>query len=334
MILKRRIAALVVLMAVAACAPTVMPPGPPVSEPALEDGRLIAADGASLPVRTWMPASGTPEAVIVALHGFNDYRNFFDKPGAWLAERGIATYAYDQRGFGETPVRGMWAGTAALVDDLGAMTRLVQARHPGVPVYLLGASMGGAVIMVAMTGDSPPPAAGIILSGPAVWGRISMPWYQRTALWVAAHTVPWLKVTGRGLRIRASDNIEMLRALGRDPLFIRETRIDSLYGLTDLMDAALASAHGLTGPALILYGENDEIIPRAPVRMMVEGFPEKGTEERRLALYGQGFHMLLRDIQRQTVWQDIAAWITDAKAALPSGADAARIRDWLEGKPR
>ncbi len=161
-----------------------------------------------------------------------------------------------------------------------------------------------------------------------------MPWYQRTALWVAAHTVPWLKVTGRGLRIRASDNIEMLRALGRDPLFIRETRIDSLYGLTDLMDAALASAHGLTGPALILYGENDEIIPRAPVRMMVEGFPEKGTEERRLALYGQGFHMLLRDIQRQTVWQDIAAWITDAKAALPSGADAARIRDWLEGKPR
>ncbi len=324
---------LMVLLMTAGCAPTVVAPGPPTAPPVLEADRLVAADGVSLPVRSWMPA-GQPRAVIVALHGFNDYGNFFAAPGGFLAARGIATYAYDQRGFGAAPVRGLWAGGDAMAGDLTAITRQVRERHPGVPVYLLGASMGGAVIMVAMTGDDPPPADGIVLSAPAVWGRETMPWYQRAALWLAAHTVPWLEVSGRGLKIRPSDNEEMLKALGEDPLVLRQARVDTLYGLADLMDAALAAASALAGPALILYGEHDEIIPVKPTRLMFRRL--RGGQ--RIALYEKGFHMLLRDRQGETVWRDIAAWIADPAAALPSGADrraaAARAADWrIGGKP-
>ena len=76
----------------------------------------MAADGAELPLRSWLPQAGPPDAVLVALHGFNDYSNFFDGPGRWLAGRGIASYAYDQRGFGGAPHRGLWAGTEALAE--------------------------------------------------------------------------------------------------------------------------------------------------------------------------------------------------------------------------
>jgi acylglycerol lipase len=322
-----------VLLIAAGCAPTVIAPGPPTKAPVLEADRLVTADGVSLPVRAWMPA-GEPRAVIVALHGFNDYGNFFAAPGAFLAERGIATYAYDQRGFGKAPVRGLWSGGEAMAADLTAMTLRVRERHPGVPLHLLGASMGGAVIMVAMTGNDPPPADGIILSAPAVWGRETMPWYQRAALWVASHTVPWLKVTGRGLKIRPSDNIEMLKALAADSLVLHESRVDTLHGLTDLMGRALAAAPALTGPALVLYGEHDEIIPPKPTRLMFRRL----RGEARLALYDKGFHMLLRDLQGETVWKDIDAWIADGSAPLPSGADqraeTARADDWrIGGKP-
>ena len=314
----------------AACAPRVDRPGPVVSRPVLEDARMLAKDGAAAPVRRWLPETGTVKAVVIALHGFNDYGNFFAAPGAYLARQGIAAYAYDLRGFGGAQGRGIWPGVEAYADDLGAMTELVRARHPGVPLYLLGASMGGAVIMVAMTADDPPPADGIILSAPAVWGRAAMPFYQRWALAIAAHTVPWLTVTGRGLNIRASDNIEMLKALGRDPLVIKKTRIDTLYGLSNLMDAALAAAPALVAPALILYGKNDEVIPENPVRRMIQSLPAEGRERRRLAYYDDGFHMLLRDLQGETVWRDIAAWIEDAEAPLPSGADT-RARGLAEG---
>ena len=303
------------------CAPVVVAPGPAVTTPALQVDRLVAADGTGLALRSWLPTDGAPRAVVIALHGFNDYGNFIAAAAAYLADRGIATYAYDQRGFGETPARGMWPGVKALADDLRAMTARVRARHPATPLYLLGASMGSAVIMVAMTGAAAPGVDGLVLSGPAVWGRATMPFYQRWALAVAAHTVPWLTLTGRGLNIRASDNIEMLRALGRDPLVIKETRIDTIHGMVNLMDAAFDAAPRLATPALILYGENDEVIPKEPTERMIGRLSAGGRADRRIALYEKGYHMLLRDLQAETVWRDIAGWIEHPAAALPSGAD-------------
>ncbi|MCH8214459.1 MAG: alpha/beta hydrolase [Proteobacteria bacterium] len=315
------IAVLMSVVSVAACAPRVNAPGPAVTRPALAADGFLAADGEKLPLRTWMPEDGAPRAVIVALHGFNDYSNFFTDPGTFLATEGIATYAYDQRGFGQTRQPGLWSGVGAYADDLKAVTEAVRRRHPGVPLYLLGESMGGAVIMVAMTGPGAPEVDGIILSSPAVWGRSTMPWYQRLALWLGAHTVPWMTVTGRGLGIKPSDNIEMLRALGRDPLVIKETRVDTIYGLVNLMDAALESSAAFDRAALILYGAHDEIIPMGPTRAMVRHLPPSAGKRQRLALYEDGYHMLLRDLQARTVWVDIAAWITDPGAPLPSGAD-------------
>ncbi len=312
---------LIAVVSVAACAPRVNAPGPTIARPALAADGFLAADGEKLPLRTWMPEDGAPKAVIIALHGFNDYSNFFTDPGTFLATEGIATYAYDQRGFGQTRQPGLWSGVGVYVDDLKAVTEAVRRRHPGVSLYLLGESMGGAVIMVTMTGPGAPEVDGIILSSPAVWGRSTMPWYQRLALWLGAHTVPWMTVTGRGLGIKPSDNVEMLRALRRDPLVIKETRVDSLYGLVNLMDAALESAAAFDRAALILYGAHDEIIPMGSTRAMVRHLPPSAGKRQRLALYEDGYHMLLRDLQSLTVWVDIAAWIMDREAPLPSGAD-------------
>jgi len=324
---------LVVLVAMAACAPLVNVPGRPVQEPYLDAAGFHAADGVVLPVRNWLPDGGPPRTVVVALHGFNDYSNFFVAPALYLANGGVAAYAYDQRGFGAGPDSGLWPGTEALVADARAFAKLIRARHPGVPLYLLGSSMGGAVIMVAEAGPEPLAVDGVILAAPAVWGRATMAWYQRIALWVGVRVMPWAEITGRGLRVKPSDNIEMLRALGADPLVRKATRIDAVWGLANLMDEALASAGSLKSPALILYGEKDEIIPRAPTRAMLERLPPAAADRRRVAIYGDGYHMLLRDLGSLTPWRDIAHWIADRRQPLPSGADA-RIGTWLEAEGR
>lgn len=304
-----------------ACAPTVQAPGPPVTQPLLGDAGFHTADGEILPFRRWTPTEGKPRAVVLALHGFNDYSNFFDEPGKFLASRGIVSYAYDQRGFGNAPNRGVWAGIPAYADDLKQATVLLRNRHPALPIYVLGESMGGAVVMVTMTGEAPPAVDGIILTAPAVWGRETMPWYQRWSLWLGARTIPWATVTGRHLKIKASDNIEMLRALGRDPLVIKETRIDAIHGLVDLMDAALESADRLDSHGLIGYGKHDEIIPKNPTRTMIARLAPKTREKMRVAFYENGYHMLLRDLEAKVLWRDIVHWIDDPAAPLPSGAD-------------
>ena len=181
--------------------------------------------------------------------------------------------------------------------------------------------MGGAVIMVTIANGDAPEADGIILAAPAVWGRVTMPWYQRLALWIGVRLMPGAEVTGQGLKITPSDNIEMLKALGRDLLVIKATRVDAIYGLTNLMDRALELSARLKGPALILYGQKDEIIPRKPTQIMLDRLPAAVSGGPRLAVYEDGFHMLLRDLQAETLWRDIAHWIAEPAAPLPSGAE-------------
>ena len=312
------------ISAVVACAPARVPPGPGDTEPRLESDRFVAADGLALPLRRWLPdreAWPRPRAVVLALHGFNDYSNAFEDTGAYMAARGLAVYAYDQRGFGAGPHAGLWGGREAMVADLRTASRLLARRHKGVPLFVLGESMGGAVAVLAFTSAAPPPAAGVILSAPAVWARGTMPWYQRATLWLSARLIPWARFSGRGLGVQASDNIEMLRGLGRDPLVIKETRVDAIDGLTDLMSEALAAAGDFKAPSLVLYGEKDEIVPRAPTLRFWRDLPEAARDWQRRALYAEGWHMLLRDLQADRVRADILAWVENFDAPLPSGAD-------------
>jgi alpha-beta hydrolase superfamily lysophospholipase len=207
----------------------------------------------------------------------------------------------------------------------------LRARYPESPLYLLGDSMGGAVVLAALGGPTPPPHDGAILVAPAVWARSTLPLTHRIGLWIGAHTLPWLKLSGRGLKIQASDNIEMLRELGRDPLVIKETRIDAIHGLVDLMDAALAAAPRIESPALLLYGAKDEVVPEAPSLQLWQDLPVDARERQRRALYENGWHMLLRDLEAEVVLDDIAAWIADPRAPLPSGAEAlARLDEAAE----
>lgn len=314
-----RLGAVLVLLAwLAGCAtPVVQSRGEQPTSPRLEAGRAIAADGAVLPLGVWRPR-GAPRAVVLALHGFNDYHQAFAGVGPFLADRGIAVYAYDQRGFGATAQRGIWPGTDVLVDDARTVAALLRAAHPGRPLILLGESMGGAVAMSLLAG-TPAAADGAALVAPAVWGRATMNRLQRVGLWLLAHSVPATRLSGRGLRITASDNEPMLRALGRDPLVLKDARVDALWGLTNLMDRALAAAPRLTVPALILYGARDEIVPRRPTCRMLAALPGAS----RVAIYADGYHMLTRDLGARVVLEDLAAWLADAAAPLPSGFEAA-----------
>jgi alpha-beta hydrolase superfamily lysophospholipase len=289
---------LALLLLLAAC-------GMPAAPENMEGARIAA----------WSPAKA-PRAVIVALHGFGDHKAAFKEFGAYAAERQVLVEAYDQPGFGERPDRGRWQGTDAMVEALGAAVAAARQRHPGLPVYVLGESMGAAVALVALTRPGAPEVDGLILSAPAVWAGTDMPRGFRTALRLIATVLPPLRVSGRNFDVLASDNIEMLRDLGRDPLYVRELRIDAVAGLVDLMDAAREQAPALTLPTLVVLGARDEIVPPQASRAFL-GLLR--TSPCAVVTYLDGWHLLLRDHQRQKVFEDILAW-TD-NAPLPSRLD-------------
>ena len=287
-----------------------------VQSVALDTDSFISFDGTRLPLRRWLPPAA-PKAVVIALHGFNDYSAFINMAAPFFVEKQLAVYAYDQRGFGMAPEHGRWPGKDAFAADLQQFVQLLRLRYPHTPLFILGESMGAAVILHAMRTGSMD-VQGVILSAPAVMGWQAMPWWQVIGLKLAAHTIPWRSFTGASLGIVASDNRAMLLALGRDPLVIKATRVDAIYGLVNLMQAAVDAVPRLPAdvPVLVLYGEKDQIIPKAAVLQLFG--PGAGHATRlQLRIYKHGYHMLLRDLQAAVVWQDIYAWISNRPVGVP-----------------
>jgi alpha-beta hydrolase superfamily lysophospholipase len=293
------------LILLAACAPQVAREGLATATPTIETDVFVTRDGLRLPLRHW--DADHPRAIIVALHGMSDYSEAFDMPGPWWAAHGITVLAYDQRGFGAAPDPGVWAGADAMRADLGDFVDAARAKYPGVPVYALGESMGGAVVLSSLATQTPPHVDGVILIAPAVWSREDMPFYYGWAAWFMAHVFPAMHVSGKGLHIVPCDNIEVLRKLSRDPLYQHSARSDQVYGLINLMDQARKAPAHLNNPPpiLLLYGKNDQVIPARPTEAVIKELGSRAEARRD----DNGYHMLLRDLDGQTQWQDVADWI-------------------------
>lgn len=313
--------ALLLVAVLVGCAPRLQPLGSANQAPQLLDNAIEMSDGIQLPVRTWLPKSDKAKAVAVALHGFNDHSAGFDSVGPVLQNAGIAVYAIDQRGFGRADHRGIWAGVARMTADLNDAVTAARGKHPGLPAYAIGESMGGAVVMAALNSEPKPDIDGAILIAPAVWGRESMNPVQTGALWLLAHSVPWLTLRPEGLNIEPSDNIEMLRALSKDPYFIKDTRVDAIWGLVNLMDEAMAASENIKEPLFLLYGERDEIVPKSPTCAVIKNLSNGGGVSARFALYPNGYHMLTRDLKGKRAIDDMAAWMQNADTGLPSDAE-------------
>ena len=301
-----------------ACAkPYLYPVASEKTVPQLHDDYALMDDGFRLPVRRW----GSPaeqQAIVLAIHGLNDYGAGFESTGKFLAGRGISLISYDQRGFGATVGHGNWHGSQRMIDDNRIILRLIRQQHPDKAIFLLGESMGGAVALAALN-QTDINISGVILIAPAIWSRQTMPWYQRSLLWLAAHTVPTKELTGEGLDLVPSDNIEMLRALGQDPLVIKATRVDVLFGVTNLMDIATEQTSDFTQTSLILYGKHDQIVPRQPTCAWLLNLPDADAIKRDIVIYENGYHMLNRDLQADKVLADIAVWIQQRTPVISQG---------------
>ncbi len=289
----------------------------------LTDRALVARDGARLPLSRWRP-EGEPAAVLVALHSFGDYRAAFADLGRWMARRGVAVYAIDQRGFGGAPHFGLWAGQETMVRDVHDLVAAIAAEQPephpgtsGPPLYLLGESMGGSVALAALAGPDGPPVAGLILAAPGVRKGIRLRHLYNVALWTGSHVAPAAAVT-----VARDDNPRLTEAaqhrLSDDPRVLRRVRVDTYWGLIRLADAASAAAPTIETPTLLLYGGADGTIPESTICALRRDLAGPLTG----LLYPEGPHLLLQWRKQETVFADIREWLaggapTEARPGPP-----------------
>ena len=286
------------------------------------------ANGENLAGRVWQHAQ--PRHIVLGVHGFNDYSKAFESLAQHLrAELGATVYAYDQRGFGANPEPGIWPGTDPLLADLRRISAQLRLQHPGLPLTVVGESMGAALVWVAASEAPGLVADQVVLKAPAVWGANSMPWFQRWGLQFMNAVAPDMTFTGRGVQslgITPTNDPEVSRDLSRDPLFIKATRVSSLAGVTSLMGRAQSLSDVPPQRSLVLYGLRDRIIPPAPVCDWLTHLNASGSARNTLdfAIYPEGWHLLTRQLQTHQVLLDLEHWLVQNPLATQTNVQQAQ----------
>ncbi|MFM5913641.1 MAG: lysophospholipase [Chakrabartia godavariana] len=269
---------------------------------ALPIGSLAAGD--KLFWQSWTPDA--PRAVVLLAHGYAEHLGRYQHVAERFARDGIATFAIDHWGHGRSDgTRGFVPRFGVFLDGLRALHAHITMRHPDLPVFLIGHSMGG-LISVAHLLEAQGNFAGAVLSGPAV--KPAEPPSVAT------------RIIGRLLsRIAPKAGILQLdsAAVSRDPAVVAAYRSDPLVH-TGKMSARLASemldtmtmvqdrAGQIALPLLLVHGSEDRLASPVGARELFEKIaaPDKEFHDF-LGLY----HEVFNEPEQDEVLDLVCTWI-------------------------
>ena len=299
---------------------------------------LTANDRSRLYVNQWMP-EGLAKAVVMLSHGMAEHSGRYARLAEALCGAGYGLYALDQRGHGRTAdegTLGLFAeqdGWNKVVGDLASLNQHIGQQQPGVPIVLLGHSMGSYIAQAYLLHHSAS-LHGAILSGSN---------FQPVALYGAARVIARVERLRQGLRGRSA-LIEFLSFgsfnkafkptrtafdwLSRDPAEVdtyindplcgfrctNQLWIDLLGGLQQISKASNLSQIDPGLPILVMGGECDPVSEGKRLKSLAHALREAGCQNLQLNLYPQARHEVFNETNRDEVTADVLKWLDQALA--------------------
>lgn len=214
-------------------------------------------DGLTQRRRHWVAEE--PKAAILLVHGIGEHSGRYEHVGDALSDAGYDVVGFDQRGFGET------GGRRAFVNDFSEYTDdvadlLAERRELGVPVVLMGHSLGGLIAATLLVGDGPHPDFAV-LSAPALSAEI--PRWQRVAAPLLSRVAPTFHVKSDFNGSILSRDPEVQAAYDNDPLRVNGTTAALGQQTIAAMDATSKNIDRITMPTYVLHGADDALVPPA-----------------------------------------------------------------------
>ncbi len=281
------------------------------------EGALEGIGGLRLYRQAWVPDEDA-RAVVVLVHGLAEHSGRYHHVAARLVADGHAVHALDHRGHGRSE------GTRALVDrmdnvvaDLDALVEATITAHPGVPVVMLGHSMGG-LVAVRYALEHQQRLTALMLSAPLAALEAASP-----ATRLAAHVLSALTPRVGVVRIDSaliSRDPEVVRAYDSDPLVFRgKLAARTVAEIESAVRSLPTRVAAISSPTLIMYGSADRLCPPAGSLMLDDRI---GAQDRTLQVYDGLYHEIFNEPERDRVLEDVCAWLRRRLSSTPAVLDA------------
>ena len=266
-------------------------------------GTFATDDGVELFEQSW--EIETPKAAVVIVHGLGEHSERYTKMAARLNQEGYAVYTYDQRGHGNSPGRqGYIADFKPLPDDLDVFLGRVRSRLDGVPLFLMGHSMGG-LVLASYVLKYQPDVKGLVFSSSALKGGNVKPLLEKVSgvLSAIAPRLPVLRVEPSAI----SRDPEEVRKYEEDPL-VHHGKVLARTGgeLMTAMNALQGRFGEIRLPFIALHGTADTLVNCEASRSF---FDEAGSEDKTLKIYEGAYHEVFNDHDREQFLTDLIDWL-------------------------
>jgi alpha-beta hydrolase superfamily lysophospholipase len=282
-----------------------------VAQPAVRrtESHFRGRRGHSLLRRAWLTEE--PERVLLVVHGYGEHSGRYEGLGSWFAQRGSAVHAFDHQGHGRSEgVRCHVRRFGDFLDDLAVLQERVAAEHPGLPLFLVGHSMGG-LIVAAYVCERRPDVAGAVLSGPALaLGNVPRARILATRLlrWVAPRLSLAAGLDPEGL----SRDPEVVRAYVEDPYVYDRLTLSLAAELFRAAERTAGRGGEIAIPMLVLHGGADPICDPAGSRAFHAALRSEGSG---LQIYPKLRHEIFNEPEREAVFGDLLTWLRGREGA-------------------
>lgn len=231
------------------------------------------------PVMAWIDSTVKPKAVIVCVHGLGLHKGTYSQFGERMAKSGYAVYAMDVRGFGsflELPGERKCDFPKCL-DDVRSALDMVHKAHPGLPVFLLGESMGGAIAL-RVTATHPELVDGLISSVPAAerYGQTK----NTLKVGLKLLTAPNKEMNVADVVVNQStQKAELREEWSKDPLARFMLTPKELMQFQQFMEANEHSAKNITKtPVLMVQGTSDKLVRHEANEHIIKQIPSPDAQ--------------------------------------------------------
>ncbi|RDI50045.1 alpha-beta hydrolase superfamily lysophospholipase [Nocardia mexicana] len=268
-----------------------------------ESGRFDGRGGGIF-WRAWVP-EGEVRGVVVLVHGVAEHSGRYEHVGERLARSGFGVYALDHIGHGQS------AGGQANIDSMdGAadnvarMLEIATERHPGLPRFVVGHSMGSLVTLYLAT-RAPLDVAGIAVSAPPLVIEAGNP-VQRLLAPVLSRWAPKLGVLQLDSSAISRDP-EVVRAYDADPL-VFSGKLPARTGAEILRatETVVRRLPRLTVPTLVLHGGADTIAAPSSADLIEQ---RAGAKDLTVDRYPGLYHEIFNEPEREKVLTDLVDWL-------------------------
>lgn len=270
------------------------------------EGRFAGAAGGQISWQGWVP-DAEPVGVVIIVHGIAEHGGRYAHVGRRLAADGYATYVHDHRGHGRSDgVRGNIDRMSTVVTDLETMIRSIAGRHPDLPMFLYGHSMGGLITLSYLVGK-PAELRGAVLSASAV-EFAGGPKAVRAAAGVLSVLVPNAGSVALDSSLMSRDP-EVVRDYDTDPLNYRgKVRVRTGAEMLAAAGRVAASLDRVTLPLLVMHGSEDKVtVPAGSERLAKQA----GSADITLKRYDGFYHELHNEPDKETVFADVVRWLKE-----------------------